>query len=147
MSLLFEGERRFGMAPEQLWPKLRDASFLVHCIPDATVHGTPTRDRAECLVRPGFTFVRGQLETSIQILDAQEPAQVKFALASKGVGSQAAIETALALEPSESGTLVRWTADVTQLGGLLKMVPAGLIRGAAQQVIGQVWDSIETKLK
>src|SRR5262245_28402225 len=33
MSLRFEGDRAFSVPPEQLWPKLRDAGFLVHCIP------------------------------------------------------------------------------------------------------------------
>ncbi len=35
---------------------------------------------------------------------------------------------------------------MTQLGGLLKMVPSGLIRGAAQKVIEDVWDGIAKKL-
>src|SRR5215510_13412596 len=66
MSMRFEGERRFSLPPEQLWPKLRDAAFLVHCIPDATVQGQPERDRAQCSVRPGFSFVRGNMEVTIQ---------------------------------------------------------------------------------
>jgi len=41
---------------------------------------------------------------------------------------------------------VSWTAEVTQLGGLLKMVPAGLIRGAAHKVIEDVWDGVAKKL-
>ena len=146
MSLRFEGQRRFSLPTDQLWPKLRDAAFLVDCIPDAFVRGQPERDRAQCSVRPGFAFARGNLEVTIQILDAQEPSSVKFALVSKGVGSSSEVESALTLAADNGGSIVHWVAEVKQLGGLLKMVPTGLIRGAAQKVIEDVWNGIEKAL-
>ncbi len=146
MSLRFEGDRVFALPPAQLWPKLRDAAFLVHCIPDSIVQGQPERDRARCSVRPGFSFVRGQLDVSIEVFDAHEPVALKFTLVSKGVGSRSEVETALTLAPHASGSQVHWIAEVKQLGGLLKMVPTGLIRGAAQKVIQDVWNGIEAKL-
>jgi carbon monoxide dehydrogenase subunit G len=147
MVLRFEGERVFPLPPPQLWPKLRDAGFLVHCIPDVSVQGEPTRDRAQCSVRPNFTFVRGQLEVTVQILDGQEPAALRFSMVSKGVGTSSEVETALALAADNGGTKIHWVAEVKQLGGLLKMAPTGLIRGAAQKVIEDVWNGIEKKLR
>ena len=47
--LHFEGDRDFPLSPVDLWGKLRDARFLVTCIPDATIKGEPQRDRAEGL--------------------------------------------------------------------------------------------------
>ena len=146
MSLRFEGERRLSLPPDQLWPKLRDAAFLVHCIPDATVQGQLGRDRAQCSVRPGFSFARGSLDVTIQILDAQQPNSVTFALISKGVGSSSEVESALTLTATDAGSTVHWVAEVKSLGGLLKMVPSGLVRGAAQKVIEDVWNGIEKAL-
>ena len=146
MSLRFEGNRAFSVPPQELWPKLRDASFLVHCIPDATTQGEPTRDRAQCSVRPNFTFVRGQLDVTVQILDAQEPTALRFSMVSKGVGTSSEVESALTLTPAKDGTQVHWVAEVKQLGGLLKMAPSGLIRGAAQKVIEDVWNGIAAKI-
>lgn len=146
MSLRFQGERRLSLSPDQLWPKLRDAAFLVHCIPDASVLGQPERDRAQCSVRPGFSFVRGHLELTVQILEAQEPTVVKFALVSKGVGSSSEVESALTLSATDGGSTVDWVAEVKSLGGLLKMAPTGLVRGAAQKVIEDVWNGIEKAL-
>jgi len=146
MSLRFEGDREFVLPPEPLFAKLRDAAFLVHCIPDATVQGTPERDRAQCSVRPGFSFARGQLEVTIVINDAQSPTALRFTLASKGVGSSSDVETALILAPRDGGSLVHWVAEVKRLGGLLKMVPTGLLRGAGQKVIDDVWNGIVAKL-
>ena len=147
MSLRFEGDRQFSLPPAQLWPKLRDAAFLVHCIPDARVLAQPERDRAQCNVRPGFSFARGNLDVTINILDSQEPVNVRFALVSKGVGSSSEVESALTLTADDGGSAVHWIAEVKQLGGLLKMVPNGLIRGAAQKVIEDVWNGIAAKLK
>ena len=47
-------------------------------------------------------------------------------------------------------TMIRpraWRAEVKSLGGLLKMVPSGLIRGAAQKVIEDVWNGVADQVK
>src|SRR5437763_15836689 len=129
----FEGERTFAMPLDELWPKLSDAAFLARCVPDATIKGEPQHDRAEYTVRPGFSFARGTLDVTMEILERRAPEAARFRLTSKGVGSSSVVESALTLAPQGSGTRVTWTAQVTQLGGLLKMVPSGLIRGAARK--------------
>ena len=118
----------------------------MHCIPDATIQGQPERDRAQCTVKPSLSFARGHLEVTVQILDAQEPTALRFTLISKGVGNSSEVETALTLTPHDGGTQVHWVAEVKQLGGLLKMMPSGLIRGAAQKVIEDVWNGIAAKI-
>lgn len=144
--LHFEGARDFKIPPAALWPKLRDAGFLAGCIPDASVEGTPSRDKAVCSVRPGFAFVSGSLEVNIQIVDGTEPAALKFQLLSKGIGSSSDVETSLTLAASDAGTRIHWSADVIRLGGLLKMVPSGLMKGAAQKVIEDVWTGVERRV-
>ena len=142
----FEGERNFSLPPDSLWEKLRDTAFLVACIPDSATKGTPTRDRAECSVQPGFAFVRGSLDVTIEIVDGQSPSTLHFKLLSKGIGSSSEVETSLQIHPVETGSKVAWSADVRKLGGLLKMVPSGLIQGAAQRVIDDVWNGIAANL-
>lgn len=142
----FEGERTFAMPLEDVWPKLSDAAFLARCVPDATPKGEPEHDRAQYAVRPGFSFARGSLDVTMEILERRAPEAVRFRLSSKGIGSSSVVESALTLTAEGAETKVAWTAEVTQLGGLLKMVPAGLIRGAAQKVIEDVWDGIAKQL-
>jgi carbon monoxide dehydrogenase subunit G len=143
----FEGERVFPQPIEQVWARLSDAAFLVRCVPDAAVHGEPDRDRARYTVKPGFSFAHGTMDVTMEIVERREPGAVKFRLTSKGIGSSNVVETALRLTPDGAATKVQWTAQVTQLGGLLKMVPEGLIRGAAQRVIEDVWNGIERCMK
>jgi carbon monoxide dehydrogenase subunit G len=142
----FDGERTFNLGPDQLWPKLRDMAFLATCIPDASVHQGATRDRAAANVKPGFSFMRGSLDVTAEVIDAKEPTSLKYRLTSKGIGSSSVVETALTLTPHEQGTKIVYRAEVTSLGGLLKMVPSGLIRGAAQQVIEDVWTGVTKKI-
>ncbi len=54
--------------------------------------------------------------------------------------------TASAQNHPGDGTALHWSADVTRLGGLLKAVPAGLIRGAAQRIINDVWTGVDKQM-
>ena len=59
---------------------------------------------------------------------------------------QSPAERGLALTPQDSGTRVHWTADVKDLGGLLKAVPRGLVQAAAQKVIADAWEAAARQL-
>jgi carbon monoxide dehydrogenase subunit G len=142
----FDGERIFSLPPEQLWPRLRDAAFLVTCIPDGTPHEGATRERGVCTVHPGFSFMRGSIDVTIAILGGEEPTTVRYSQKSKGIGSSSEVETMVTLTPHDGGTKVNWRAEVKNLGGLLKMVPGGLIRGAANKVIEDVWKCLAERL-
>lgn len=142
----FEADKEIAQECAVVWNKLRDASFLVECIPDAHVEGQPTRDQATCTVQPGFSFVRGSLDVKLHIAEFQEPTSVKVMITSKGIGSSSDVEANLALAPIATGTRIHWQILVTNLGGLLKMVPTGLIRGAAQKVIDDLWNNAQQKL-
>ena len=101
---------------------------------------------AQCSVRPGFSFARGSLDVTMSVQSRQPTTNIAFLLASKGIGSSADVSAALTLSSVDDKTKVAWTASVVKLGGLLKAVPSGLIRGAAQKVIDDVWAGIEAKL-
>jgi uncharacterized protein len=142
----FEGEKDFPVTPADLWAKLTDARFLTQCIPDVESVTEQQGDRAVLVLRPGFSFVRGTLDVTLRVIDAVSPSAARYLIESKGIGSSADVEATIALTPQDAGTRVRWTAEVKTLGGLLKMVPSGLIRGAAQKVVNDAWSAVEAKL-
>lgn len=142
------GQKPFTPPPSELWQKLRDARFLVEHVPDLDKVKEVTETQAECVIRPGFAFLRGKLDVALEVVEAVEPTRVRFLLKSKGIGSSSDAEVTLdILEGDDSGSLVNWKLEVTRLGGLLKAVPGGLIRGAAEKVIGQVWNNIDNALQ
>lgn len=142
----FEGEKDFSQSIADIGAKLIDARFVVQCIPDVESLKELETDRAVLILRPGFSFVRGTLEGTLRIVDAVAATGVRYLIANKGIGSSADVEATLAFEPGPNGTRIRWSAEVKALGGLLKLVPSGLIRGAAEKVIGDTWSAVEAKL-
>jgi carbon monoxide dehydrogenase subunit G len=145
--LRFEGDRDFTLPPAELFARLADARFLVECIPDVESVSVQEADRATMILRPGFSFVRGTLETTLQVVDPVAPQSVRVLLHSKGIGSSSDVEASLSLVGQDAGTHVHWVAEIKSLGGLLKLVPAGLVRGAAQKVIDDAWTRVVLKLQ
>lgn len=145
--LHFEGVREFALPPQALFARLSDAAFLVTCIPDASIQGQPTKEEAVCSVKPGLSFVGGTMEVTIRVVEATSPSALKFQLNSKGIGSSSQVETNLTVAPTAAGSRVEWKTDVVSLGGLLKVVPAGLIRGAAQKTIEDIWNGIAQRVE
>ncbi len=146
--LQFSGEREFSLPPAELFRKMRDARFLATCVPDAISQDDDGDiDHAKCKVKPGLSFIKGTLDVTIEVLEATEPNKLRWLLSSKGIGSTSSVEATLNLTEKESHTEAMWNAEVKELGGLLKAVPKGFIRGAAHKVIDDVWNGVEARLQ
>jgi uncharacterized protein len=143
----FEGDRVLAVPPAELFARLTDARFLVKCVPDVESVTLAEERRAVLVLRPGFAFVRGTLEVHLEVVDVAPPEGARVVIRSKGIGSSADVKATLALAPEGAGTKVHWVAEVTSLGGLLKLVPGGLIRGAAEKVINDAWDRVTRELQ
>jgi carbon monoxide dehydrogenase subunit G len=142
----FAGEKEFPLPAKAVFAKLSDARFLVECIPGRESTDEAGPQRAVVTQRPGFAFMRGTIHLTIEILDAVPDSTVKYALLGKGIGSASYVESLVTLTPKSAGTHVGWQAQVKSLGGLLKAVPSGLIQGAAQKIIADVWQEVEKRL-
>jgi carbon monoxide dehydrogenase subunit G len=144
--LHFEGDTDFPQAPASVWAKMSDARFLVQCLPGVEKVSHVEASTATCILRPGLSFVRGTLEITIRLTDVVEGKSLRVLTHGKGIGSSNDVESTLTFAAHDGGTRIHWTADVTHLGGLIKAVPQGLLSGAAQKVIADVWATIKTKL-
>lgn len=145
--LHFEGDRDLPQPPAALWPRLSDIHFLAACVPDAEAVSFPETDLAQCTLRPGLSFARGTLDLTMRLSDRVDGESAKLLMTTKGIGTTSTVEAVFRLQGEGSGSRVHWMADVTQLGGLLKMVPQGLLQAAAQKVIGDAWAALEKKLQ
>jgi uncharacterized protein len=124
----FQGSERF---PAGVEGQLADAGFLATCVPDATVT---------------LAFISGQLETHLTVIERVANQSVTFEAVGKGVGASSTVRSQLMFHPDADGLRVDWKADVVALTGLLKMVPKGLIQGAAEKVIAEVWGGVHARL-
>jgi carbon monoxide dehydrogenase subunit G len=144
--LKFAGDKDLPQAPSDVWSKLSDARFLAECIPGRESVRVSEPRRLECTLRPGFAFVRGTLELTLEIVQAVPDSLVELTLKTRGIGTTSEVAATLTLTPQGSGTHLHWDINLVTLGGLLKAVPQGLLQAAAQKVIGDALSSLETKL-
>jgi carbon monoxide dehydrogenase subunit G len=142
----FEGSRNLASTPSVVWARLVDPSFLVTCLPDLDRVEQLEPEGARFVLRPGLSFVRGTLQVGLTILEKVPHSSVHYRLNARGIGSSSTVEVVLSLVPQDSGTTLGYVAQVTELGGLLKLVPGGLITGAAQKVVADVLAHVEKNL-
>jgi carbon monoxide dehydrogenase subunit G len=144
--LSFQGDKDFPKPPSEVWIRLTDARFLVKCIPGVESVAHSDQRTAQCILRPGFSFVRGTLELSLEVAEVTPGSAARLMLHSKGIGSSSEVEADLNLSPADGGTRLHWTAQIKALGGLLKAIPQGLIKASAQKVIADALTAAEAKM-
>lgn len=175
----FAGEELFAQNPDVLWTRLTDLNFMARTIPGLDTVSRSEPGLLECRVRPGFSFLRGTLDISIELADPQPPRAARLHIRAKGIGASIVVETALDLAqiepaaplepaapaglpssalPGATGglptsapsptpaTRLRWTAEVKELGGLLKAVSRGLIEAAAKKLIADAFSAFRREL-
>lgn len=142
----FEGDKSFPLPIAEAAAKLSDAGFLAKCLPDAQV-SEATPERATWKLRPKLAFLTGSVGVEMT-RTAHEPGKsASFQVVARPMGGSSTVVTALTFKEAEGGgTAVHWTGDLTQVTGILKVVPKGLMQGAAQKVIEDVWNAVGAKL-
>ncbi len=141
----FEGDKSFPLPVAGVTEKLSDAGFLANCLPDATV-SEATPDRAAWKLRPKLAFLTGSLNVEMATTAREPGKSVAFQVLAKAIGASSTVNITLAFAEAAGGTAVHWTGDVAAVTGLLKMVPKGLLQGAAQKVIDDVWAAVSARL-
>jgi carbon monoxide dehydrogenase subunit G len=141
-----QGQKDYRVSAETLWSKLSDMQFLVDCVPDKHDPKLVSPTRAEMIIRPNIAFLKGELTLVMEKTAETPPTAATLTLSTKGIGTTSTVVAQFEVQSSPSGSRLIWSAEVTQLGGLLKAVPKGFIQGAAQKQITDLLSSLETKL-
>lgn len=141
----FEGDQAFPLAPETVAAKLSDAAFLIDCLPDAE-QPTATPDRGHFRLRPKLSFVTGHLDITLEVTDREPGRSAGFKIFSKAIGATSTVLARMEFRPDGDGTAVHWGGMISEVTGLLKMVPKGLMQATAQKVIEDVWAAIRARL-
>jgi carbon monoxide dehydrogenase subunit G len=142
----FGGEEVFAAPPERLFAVLTDLDTLAATIPDLVSSERPDAQTLKCVVKPRFSFLRATLRLTITLANVDPPRSATMHVAAQGIGVSMEVGSSLAIQPEGSGSRLRWTARIERAGGLMASVPAGLIKGAADQVIRQAWQLVRGKL-
>jgi carbon monoxide dehydrogenase subunit G len=142
----FQGNKQFALPIAEVAAKMSDAAFLVHCLPDIEItEATP--DKAAWKLKPRLSFLTGSLHIEMTATERNPGQAIAFKVFSKAMGATSTVLTRLKFEQSEGGgTVIHWTGIIEQVTGLLKAVPKGLMQGAAEKVIEDVWAAVAAKL-
>lgn len=142
----FEGDQSFSLPVADVAAKLSDAGFLANCLPDVQV-SEATPDKAAWKLKPKLSFLTGSLNVEMTTTTREVGKSVAYKVFAKAMGASSTVVTNLTFaEADGGGTAVHWTGDLEQVTGLLKVVPKGLLQGAAQKVIDDVWAAVTAKL-
>lgn len=142
----FQGEQAFPPPPDAVAAKLADPAFLLACLPDVE-QPAATADRGTFRLRPKLAFMTGHLDVTLDVTARDPGRSADFKVFSKAIGATSTVLAKLEFAPADGGgTAVRWAGEITEVTGLLKMVPKGLMQATAQKVIEDVWAAIRAKL-
>ena len=103
-AMTFGGNESFSAPPEQVFAALTDLEQLPRIIPDL-VSSEKVDDRTlNCVVRPGFSFLRGTLRMTITIVELTPPESASMKVSAAGIGAQIEVVSALEVAATDSGT-------------------------------------------
>ena len=150
-KLEFGGEEHFRSPPDKLFAAMTDVRLIAQCIPDLTSSNAVDDRTLECVVRPGFSFLRGTLKVKIHVEDLDPPRHATSRVESSGIGQSIRLTSKMDIAPDDSqpgggGSKLVWKAEVTELKGLVATISPALVKGAADQVIRQSWAKIRAQL-
>ena len=94
----FEGDRSFPLPPAEVFAKLGSAEFLVGCLKNVDQVMEKSADRAVWKLRPGFAFIRGTLEITMDITERVPNQTAKVKLFSRGIGATTTVQAVLAFQ-------------------------------------------------
>jgi carbon monoxide dehydrogenase subunit G len=145
-ALELTGEESFAAPPDQLFGKLVDLEFLAGVLPDVESCQMLDATTLSCVVRPGFSFLRGKLTVTIAVVEQNPPTSARLDVVSKGIGTTSRVDAALQIEPAAAGSLLRWQMQVVERKGLVAAVSKSLIAGAAEEVVRKTMQRVRDKL-
>jgi carbon monoxide dehydrogenase subunit G len=140
-AIELKGEEIFRAEQAEVFGIMSDVRVLARSIPNAENVQVEDEKTVTCVVRPGFSFVRGKLHTRIEIVERIPNDKIVQKMTASGIGLAIETETKLVLLPEAEGGATRliWRCNIVKRTGLISMVPAGVIQGAAEKTIADGW--------
>ena len=122
-----EGERRFDASPREVYQALTDPEALGEAF---SVIEQVDADGNDWMLYVRLPLPGGvRLKVSVHVEELRDPEHARLRAWGKNLGGRISIDSSFDLEPSDAGTLMRWSAEVEG---------AGLLRGLGSQALAPV---------
>jgi carbon monoxide dehydrogenase subunit G len=143
---VFGGHEQFAASPEKLFSLLTDLDSLAATIPDLVSAEKFDERTMRCVVRPGFSFLRGTMKLEIVMNEVTAPESATMNVSAQGIGVAMKVVSHLKISAAASGSVLDWSAQIVERKGLIAAVSPGLIKAAADQVIRHSWTAVRRQL-
>jgi carbon monoxide dehydrogenase subunit G len=142
----FGGEEHFRAPPVRVYALLTTLDAMTATIPDLVSSERVDERTLRCVVRPGFSFLRGTLKLTIGLGDLQPPERAAMNVTAQGIGVSMRIASDLRIEPDADGSKLSWQARFEEIRGLAAALSPGLLKAAADQVVRHAWTAVRKQL-
>ena len=140
------GEENFNASAETLYATLTDIDVMATRIPDLVSSEKIDERTLRCVVRPGFSFLRGTMKLTMAIDPTEPPKNAEMQINAKGIGVTMQVTSSLEVTPNGEGSTLKWTGRVEKMTGLVATISPSLVKAAADQVIRKGWSEIRKQL-
>lgn len=139
----FRGEEVFQAAPQRTFEALADPDVIARCIPDLVSSERVDDRMLQCIVKPGFSFIRAKMKMTVALSEVEAPGRtLVLDIASKGIGASMKVRCRVSVHEHGEASRIEWEARITELGGLIAAVSPTLIRGAADKIVHEGWSRL-----
>lgn len=144
----FGGEERFAVSPARLFGVMTDLEALPAAIPDLQSHERIDEQTLRCVIRPGFSFMRGKMNVDFRLAEVVSPESALVLVAARGIGTSVRMESRMWVRgDGAEGSLLKWETHLVELKGLVSAVSPTLLKAAADQVIRHTWAKVRERLE
>ena len=142
------GEEIFNAPRSKVYLALTDLDALKQNIPDLQSCEIINPQTMKCVVRPGFSFIRGTMKLTIHLAETTPDESIVMKVNASGIGLTMDIESRLYLTALDgSQTRLAWQTQVTNRTGLILLVGPSLIQGAAEKTIREGWQKLRGRVE
>lgn len=142
MKLNFSGEEKINSDPLTSSRLLTDISVIAKTIPDAEEVRIISSNQLEAKVKVRIAVISASLLIRMMIMkDAED--SISLQTTAKGAGSSIEIKSSFKIIPSDSNTIVNWSADA-EISGLIAGLGSQTLKLFADKYIKQIIQNIHS---
>lgn len=139
------GEQRLPASAEIVRQRLTQMNWLVKQMPHLARVESVAEDCARFVVRPGFSFLRGEMTVELQRL--AEPEQLTWRMEVRGIGSFAQAVVRCSIQEDGLDTCrLHYEVKLEQLGGLLRTLHGSLLQAAVDKTVQDFLSNLQDSL-
>lgn len=142
----FGGTESFKAGPDAVYAALTDLDALAETIPDKVSAERVDGRTVKAVVRPGFSFLRGTMRLTVELDKTDASREAVMRTSAEGIGVGMKVEAKMKVEAEGSGSKVAWTAQVTEMRGLIAAVGPTLIKAAADKTVRDGWERLRRRV-